>query len=321
MAVAGQHRSRPIVAVAAWLGAVAGTYPFDREVLPWLESRAWLRHVVANWLVRFPLWFVLIGIAVAMPQDLDWRGWSLAAVFAVTFFAWCWGGLIWVSQKLGALRPAPERLRRIVAETSSRMGVSVRCVWLLRSAYSLAFALPYTGELLFTERLLERHPDEEISAICAHELGHLKESKLIVVGRVLANLAWLMPWLFIKPAMHAFDPPGVVVFALVGLAMMIGNRWFVRHLEKRADLVAHSNEGETGAYARALARLYEDNLVPAVLPRRGRSHPDLYDRLLAMGVQPDFERPKPAQSNAAHVFVLLLVLGILVALRAAQLHP
>jgi hypothetical protein len=32
-----------LVALAGWVGAVAGTYPFDRETLPWLRPREWLR--------------------------------------------------------------------------------------------------------------------------------------------------------------------------------------------------------------------------------------------------------------------------------------
>jgi hypothetical protein len=62
-----------------------------------------------------------------------------------------------------------------------------------------------------------------------------------------------------------------------------------------------------------LARVYEDNLIPAVLPQTGRSHPDLYERLLAAGVQPDFPRPKPAQPNAVHGWILAMLFGVLIA--------
>ncbi len=310
-----------LAAVAAWFGALAGTYPFDHEVLPWLDGRAWFRHVVVSWLLRFPLVLVLVGVAVAMPEELGVLGWLLAALFPVIFLVWCWGGFVWVSRKLGVLVPADERLRRLVSETSARMSVPVRRVWLMRSPNSMAFALPYTGELLFTERLVHRYSDEAISAICAHEIGHLKESRLIVAARVLGNLAWLMPWMFCRPVMHGFGFAGVFVLALVSLAILPANRWWHRRLEKRADRIAHTNEGETGAYARALVRLYEDNLIPAVLPRRARLHPNLYDRLLAMDVQPDFERPKPARSSAPHVVVFCGLLGILIGLKLAQVFP
>ena len=310
-----------LVTVAAWVGAVAGTYSFDREVLPWLVPRAWLHHVCASWLIRFAVWFVLVGIIVMMPEELDWRDWSLAALFVGLFVAWCWGGLLWVGRKLGLLGPAPERLRRIVAEVAGRMGVPVRGVWLLEYAGSFAFALPYTGDLAFSGRLLERFPEEEVAAICAHELGHLAESKVTVSTRVFTTLAWLVPWLFLTPLGHAFGAAGIGAIALGSLLTMFGARWYGRQLEERADRIAHTNEGEAGTYARALARLYEDNLIPAVLPRRRRTHPDLYDRLLAAGVQPDFPRPAAPASNAVHGVLLAVLLGVLVALTFIRLYP
>ena len=323
----GQHLAWPeltphwaLVVLAGWIGVVAGTYPFDREVWPWLAPGAWLHQVFASWLIRFAVWFVFLGTVALMPEELDWRCWLLASLFVGLFLAWCWGGLLWVGRKLGVLGPAPERLRRIVADVAGRMGVPVRGVWLLEYAGSFAFALPYTRDLAFSGRLLERFPDEEVAAICAHELGHLAESKLTVNTRVFANLAWLAPWLFLKPLVHAFDVSAIGAIALASLLMMFGTRWFSRRLEERADRIAHTNEGEAGTYARALARLYEDNLIPAVLPRR-RTHPDLYDRLLAVGVQPDFPRPARPSSWAVHSMLLLVLFGILIGLTFARLYP
>ena len=305
----------------AWLGAVAGAYPFDREIMPWLTPRAWPHQVLASWLIRFAVWMVLGAMILMMPNELDWRGWLLAALFAGLFVAWCWGGLLWVGRQLRLLRPRPERLRSIVVDVAGRMGVPVRGVWLLEYAGSFAFALPYTGDLAFSGRLLARCPDEEVAAICAHELGHLAESKLTIGTRVFLNLAWLLPWLFLKPACHAFDLGGIVVIAAGSFFTMFGIRWFSRRLEEKADRAAHANEGEAGTFARALARLYEDNLVPAVLPRRRRMHPDLYDRLLAAGVQPDFPKPAAPSSFAVHSVLLFVLLGILIGITLARVFP
>jgi len=310
-----------LAALAAWVGAVAGTYPFEREVAPWLRPRTWLRTVFANCIIRLTVWFVLLGIMILMPEQLDWRAGLLAVLFVGFYLGWCWGGLLWVSRRLGLLRPAPDRLCRIVAEVAGRMGVPVRGVWLLDLARSFAFALPYTGDLAFSARLLEQLTDEEVAAICAHEIGHLAESKLTVGTRVFVDLAWLVPWLFLNPAGRAFDGLGIGAIALGSFLTLFGARWFSRRLEKRADHAAHTNEGEAGTYARALARLYEDNLIPAVLPRRGRTHPDLYDRLLAVGVQPDFPRPAAASSNAIHGLLFCALLGILLVLSLNRVYP
>jgi hypothetical protein len=113
----------------------------------------------------------------------------------------------------------------------------------------------------------------------------------------------------------------VVAISLVSFLMMFVARRFGRYLEERADRIAHTNEGETGTYARALARIYEDNLMPAVLPRRRRTHPDLYDRLLAVGVQPDFPKPAAPSSFTVRGVLLLVLFSVLIGLTFARLYP
>ena len=80
-------------------------------------------------------------------------------------------------------------------------------------------------------------------------------------------------------------------------------------MEKRADLTAKSNQLEAGTYARALLRLHEDNLIPAVLRRGQATHPHLYDRLLATGTTPDFPRPAAAHSMSWNGVVFAFLLG------------
>lgn len=297
------------------VGAIVGSYSFDRETLPWLQPREWLRYVAVNGTIQFGIWLIFLACITAMPNELGWRTLVIPLLFVLLYLAWCRGGMIMACRKLGLLSPAPQRLQRIVADTAARVNVNVRGTWLMRSPASMAFALPYTGDLLFTERLLERHPDEEISAICAHELGHLKESKAVITWRVMSNLAWLLPWIFVKPLVHAFDPPFVGVLVLGSLIVRLASTRINRRLERRADRVAHEHELQPGTYARALARLYEDNLVPAVMPKRPMTHPDLYDRLLAVGVQPEFLRPKPPVYNTAAGVVMTALLGVLVAFK------
>jgi len=52
---------------------------------------------------------------------------------------------------------------------------------------------------------------------------------------------------------------------------------------------------EPGVYARALEKIYQDNLVSAVATSNSQAHPHLYDRMLAAGIQPEYPRPtKPS---------------------------
>ena len=89
-------------------------------------------------------------------------------------------------------------------------------------------------------------------------------------------------------------------------------RRMVLVLEKRADSAGTAHEGEAGTYARALEKLYEVNLMPAVTRSWLPTHPHLYDRLLAAGIQPDYPRPKPPSRWRAKVAMTLLFLITLV---------
>jgi Zn-dependent protease with chaperone function len=231
-----------------------------------------------------------------MPDEFNGLAWGIGGTVVGLWFIWGVSGWIWLYRKLAMIVPAPERLQKIAKETSIQMQVSFRDVLLMRTPMAQAFALPMTRQLLFTERLLELLADDEIAAICAHELAHLAESRAVRYTRYLMGLIFL-PWIFINPLLHKFGAA-----AFLGLGAMMGTffffRRFSRKLESRADQVAVANEQYTGIYARALTRLYQDNLVPAVTAKKGTTHPHLYDRILAAGITPDFSRPAPADSMA-----------------------
>lgn len=300
----------PLAAIAAWAGAIAANYRFDRELFPWLTPRAWAHQVMAGWTIRFAIWILFLAAVVLMPRELDWRAWSLAGCFVLIFSVWLLGGLRMACQVLRLIRPAPERLLRIVTTVSEQMKVPVRGVWLLQSSTASAFALPLTGDLLFSERLLLLHPDNEVAAICAHELGHLGESKAMVAGRIGGAL-FLVPLLFIKPVMFTWSPAALLMLGAISWLLIYGSRRLSHRLERRADQIAQANEADAGTYAQALARLHEENLIPAVLARR-RTHPDLYDRLLAAGAQPDYPRPAKPLAIAPQVMLLSMLLGVLI---------
>ena len=104
------------------------------------------------------------------------------------------------------------------------------------------------------------------------------------------------------------------------LFLALVRRRVSHRMEERADKIAieckHINPE---VYARALERLYQTNQMPAVTPSRAnKTHPDLYDRMLAAGVTPDFPKPKPARSLnwinclvLAGLFVLPVFIGVI----------
>lgn len=306
--------------IVSVLGAYAGTFPLDHEVFPRISLPDLLRQAVIGVLLWFLIWFVFIGAAVLMPDEFDQLVLGIGGMVIGLWVIWSHGGLIWLGRKLGLFLPASERLRKIAADTSARMNVPFREVLLMRSPLAQAFALPGSRKMLFTERLLELLTDDEVAAICAHELAHLTESKAARYSRSIQMLTFL-PWIFFNPLMHTFGPIAFYGLLVITIGVPRIYRRISRKLESRADQMAKANEGDAGTYARALTRLYEDNLSPAVTTKNRTTHPHLYDRILAAGVTPDFPRPKAAGWLAWNGIIFAALVGILFAafvMRATQ---
>jgi Zn-dependent protease with chaperone function len=297
-------------------GALLGTLPMDREVFPRIGLRALFRASVWTWVTRCLFWFVFLGAAAVMPDEFNFQTLLTCAVVVTLLAIWQAKGWRWFAFKTGIMAPPPERLANIVRDTAARMNVSYKQLILLRTQLAQAFAMPGSRALMFSERLLDILSDDEIATVAAHELGHLTESRLIYLSRHVVRLA-VWPWILVKPMIHTFGFWGYYV--LVGLSFVIPRlyRWLSQRLEVRADKIAHAQEADPGTYARALTKLYEDNLMPAVNAKRRATHPSLYDRLLAAGVTPDFPRPQPASAvSVAGVLIGIAVVFLALALLA-----
>jgi Zn-dependent protease with chaperone function len=211
------------------------------------------------------------------------------------------------------LQPATDHLKALVTEISQRMNVRVNATWIINTYASNAMALPLTGELIFTDKLLATLTDEETKAICAHELSHLKESGRVKLMRLVVSMAFF-PLIFCRPlgslgdngaSIFTFLVIGALIIWLMGIRMS-------RRMEKRADKIAQDNTIDAGVFARALERLYEVNKTPAVMPYRSkRIHPDLYDRMITAGVTPDFPKPKAAKGQCWTSHLMLANLFLL----------
>ena len=299
-----------LAVLAGFLGAWAGSYPFHHHLFGWLTPRAWFHQLIIWVGFRFGWWFLCLLIICAMPREFDWRALALFTLYPALLAIWLSGGLVWLFRKLKVLIEPPEHLVSLVSTISQTTNITFRKIWVLRGAGDSAFALPYSGGLLFSERLLELHPDDEIAALCAHELGHLSESRLVLFARLLGSMAF-GPALFAKPAFYAWGPVGVLLVFTATWLMFLASRHLNRKLEVRADRIGRAHELDPGAYARALARLHEDNLIPAVMPRK-TTHPDLYDRLVSADSPPNYPRPEKPSAISWQAFVLAVLCGVLI---------
>ncbi|MCA9235049.1 MAG: M48 family metalloprotease [Planctomycetales bacterium] len=278
-------------AVAALAGAISGNYPLAKEIYPDLTLGHWTRSMGLAWTYRLVIGGLFGAAAAIMPERAGWMMLAVVAGLLICYVPLLLGGVVPILVRVGALNKPSDCLQRIVAETATRLQISVSATWEFSSVLANACAMPFRGELLFSTRLLEVLNDEEVATVCAHEMGHLSESRRAKFARLVLGLV-CVPMVFAVAAYKNWGFPGVLaigLWILVGLKLM---KAMSRRLETRADAIAHDDQSEDGLYARALETIYRVNQVPAVIGKRRDTHPDLYDRMTAAGVTPDYPRPR-----------------------------
>lgn len=311
------HEIAPPAAVAAaFVGGIIASFPLDRAMCPGLRFAAWARESLRPSLQAAALFGIIPFAAWVMPDSFNGRCLAIAAAVCAIKLALVFSGHRLYSLS-GMATPAGPRLRGIVAAASEKTGVAVRSTWELDRLYANALAWPTVGELGFTKRLLAVCPDDEVEAVCRHEIGHLTESRWAVLGRI-AGAFIFVPWIFVRPVLNeGREWAFLLMFSATWLLWLARGRFF-RTLEHRADQAARPSDADGAVYARALERLHETNLIPAVLrANRSRSHPDLYDRMIAAGVTPAYPRPQPPASSWT-VWVMSVLVGAAVGITVAR---
>jgi len=255
---------------------------------------------------------------IFMPLELGVISFVVLSV-ALVLHTWVvYGGALVLARWLKVARLADEDLTVTAQETASRRGVQITGVWYIDGPSSLAFAMIPNRQLLFTGRIASLLKPAELGTICDHEVAHLAESRAVFFGRYLGSLA-LYPWVFIPPALMSGQILILIglYFSVILLARMGQN--ISLKLEERADASVIEGGHDEGAYATALEKLYEENHIPAVMPKKKSTHPNLYDRMEAAGRMPDYPRPKPPAAVAPHLVLLLATAGIMLALLAGKM--
>src|SRR5205823_45956 len=112
------------------------------------------------------------------------------------------GGGLPIARALGLARLASPRLSAVVARAAERVGLRPRATYEIPSSNANAFAFPLSGRLAFTTTILDVLDDDELTAVCAHELGHLAEPRALSWCRV-APLLFLGP-LAATPLIYAW---------------------------------------------------------------------------------------------------------------------
>lgn len=150
--------------------------------------------------------------------------------------------------------------------------------------------------ILLGDTLLANYSEDEIDAVFAHELGHVKlfhTWKILGFGAVVSLVCFYLTYLFFNVATglfgfeHIYDiaafPLLLFFLTLVGLVLLPLQNGYMRHLEKDADIFALEYIQDKQNFITAIAKLGAQNLSD---PSPGRltelflyTHPPISKRL------------------------------------------
>lgn len=274
---------------AAFLGAIGANWFIVQKLFPNVRFRFWLNHLCLSGMTRVGYWSIFIAAIVVMPNEFNLNTAITFLAAGTLMIAWQFIALF-LLRLIGFLKPAGERLQQIVESCTDENSPKINHVWEAPSITANALAFPYNGSLIFFEPLLKNLTDEEVAAVCSHEIGHLAESVPVMIARLLGSIN-VLPLVLIQPTIQALELPG---FLLLLLLMILWGRLAIKlshHMEIKADKAATSHQSSDGTYARALEKIHQINHIPALLHTNRSTHPNLYDRMIAAGYQPDFPPP------------------------------
>lgn len=273
------------------------------------EQREASRGTIADTIllrVRMAPWFIGPGLVAVSTSwlpvvGLDEGDWVVAWPWVLAAFAACFMGAAYAGPLLGRLtlgfRRADERVTRLAREVAAREGTPLWFVWRLptRSVpFANAAAVPWARLVVVTDAASELLDDGQLSAVLAHEAGHLSEGPRVALLRLLGVTLLLVALTTGVPLLGLLDSSsaGVAVAALVvaGVGLLILLRRLARSMEIRADERARATSNAEDL-ASALEALHEFSDAPATTGAK-RVHPDLFDRLAACGREQG-ERPAP----------------------------
>jgi len=242
--------------------------------------------------------YILFAItAVALQDQWNWRCAIVLIAGLVVYFWLQFDGVLRFGRWLGFFRPAEPELSEMVREVAHHWQRPAPSAWLYFLGSANAFAMPFARAILVTEKARALFSPDEMKAVLAHELAHLHEDKITRLVRLFTPLLYIP---LMKVLLVFLENPerGLPLLALCPV-IMGGFRFLSRRrrrMEVRADVFGSLVYEDKSIYARALAKLYQANEMPTVMPKKRMPHPHLYDRMVVARVTPDFPRPdRPAR--------------------------
>ena len=169
-----------------------------------------------------------------------------------------------------------------------------------KKANALVAGLGKGRRILLADTLLKSFSDDQIEAVFAHELGHIRllhTWKIIGFGTAVSLAGFYVTHLLLEKSItplgfeHIYDIAAFPVLSLIlmvmGLMLMPVQNWYSRHLEKQADMFTIRHIQNRDSYISAITKLGEQNLSD---PSPGKfvelflyTHPPIAKRLRYIG--------------------------------------
>ncbi len=279
----------------------------------------WVTDQVKTALVAAPIGGLIVVAIYALMSTGDTQWWLWAALVIVTVQA--------VLTIVGPVLIAPlffrfdpldnDELRERFLRLAERAGVRATNVYRFdmsrrtRAANAAVIGMGATRRIVVADTLIESFPPDEAETVLAHELAHHVHRDMVwgfmvntlIVFITLWAVAQGLAWAEARDLLNAASPQSLpLMLLIVTLCLWIlgpaVNLWS-RTREMLADLFAINITGKGETYARALARLADQNLAELWPPRwyvwLFGSHPPLGERI-AMALSVGEEEPASVHS-------------------------
>jgi STE24 endopeptidase len=249
-----------------------------------ITFRLWLKDQMKSLLVSGLLLGIILAVFLELLYTLPGLWWLPAWASFVSFqllLTWLYPKVI--APMFNKFEPIEdETLKKGIDELLEHAGFHLKGLFKMdastRSRHSNAY---FTGigkfkRIVLFDTLINTHTLKEITAVLAHELGHLKKghikkqlgASIIISFVALYVIAKLLAW---QGLYITFGFQGIIPYAGLFLLTIIGKPviFFLtpigslvsRRYERQADAYARSLTGSTLPLAQALKRIAKDNLA------------------------------------------------------------
>ncbi len=172
-----------------------------------------------------------------------------------------------------------EDLRKGLLELGKNCGVTVKDVFEIqlskdtKKANAAVAGIGKSRRILLGDTLLKNYADEEVEAVFAHELGHVRLShtwKILGFGAMISLACFYVAGLLFETGItrsgfgHIHDiaafPLLALILTIAGLIFMPIQNAYLRHLEKQADMFAIDHLPDKHSFISAIKKLSDQNL-------------------------------------------------------------